>query len=130
LCNLQLPEKTLFLTQARNKYVIMNLDEYQELALRTAGHLESVQKQLTYSALGLTGESGEVAEIIKKAFYHGHPLDKDALHKELGDVLWYLAVMADGLGFSLDEIASANIAKLRARYPEGFSQERSLNRRA
>jgi NTP pyrophosphatase (non-canonical NTP hydrolase) len=108
----------------------MNLDEYQELALRTAGHRESAQKQLTYSALGLTGESGEVAEIIKKAFYHGHPLDKEALHKELGDVLWYLAVMADGLGFSLDEIASANIAKLRARYPEGFSQERSLNRRA
>jgi NTP pyrophosphatase (non-canonical NTP hydrolase) len=108
----------------------MNLDEYQELALRTAGHRESARKQLTYSALGLTGESGEVAEIIKKAFYHGHPLDKEALHKELGDVLWYLAVMADGLGFSLDEIASANIAKLRARYPEGFSQERSLNRRA
>jgi len=108
----------------------MNLDEYQQLALRTAGHREDRQKQLTYTALGLTGESGEVAEIIKKTFYHGHPLDKEALHKELGDVLWYLAVMADGLGFSLDEIARANIDKLRARYPEGFSEERSLNRRA
>jgi NTP pyrophosphatase (non-canonical NTP hydrolase) len=111
-------------------YLKMNLDEYQELALRTAGHREDSQKQLTYTALGLTGESGEVAEIVKKAFYHGHPLDKEALHNELGDVLWYLAVMADGLGFSLDEIASANVAKLRARYPDGFSEERSLNRRA
>ena len=106
----------------------MELDEYQELALRTAGHRESERRLLTYTALGLTGESGEVAEIIKKAFYHGHALDKDALHKELGDVLWYLAVMADGLGFRLGEIASANIAKLRARYPEGFSEQRSIHR--
>jgi NTP pyrophosphatase (non-canonical NTP hydrolase) len=107
----------------------MELDEYQRLAIRTAGHRESVEKVLTYTALGLTGESGEVAEIIKKAFYHGHPLDKEALHKELGDVLWYLAVMADGLGFSLDQIARENIEKLRARYPEGFSEVRSVNRR-
>jgi NTP pyrophosphatase (non-canonical NTP hydrolase) len=108
----------------------MTLDEYQELALRTAGHRESTQKQVTYTALGLTGESGEVAEIVKKAFYHGHPLDREALHNELGDVLWYLAVMADGLGFSLGDIAHANVAKLCARYPDGFSEERSLNRRA
>jgi NTP pyrophosphatase (non-canonical NTP hydrolase) len=106
----------------------MNLDEYQRLALRTAGHREDVQRVLTYTALGLTGESGEVAETIKKTFYHGHPLDKEALSKELGDVLWYLAVMADGLGLSLEQIAAENIKKLRARYPEGFSEERSRNR--
>ena len=108
----------------------MELDEYQRLALRTAGHRESTAKVLTYTALGLTGESGEVAEIVKKTFYHGHPLDVDALRKELGDVLWYLAVMADGLGLSLDQIARENIEKLRARYPEGFSEVRSLNRSA
>ncbi len=106
----------------------MELDEYQKLALRTAGHRESQDKVLTYAALGLAGESGEVAEIIKKTFYHGHALDKESLHKELGDVLWYLAVMADGLGFSLDQIAQTNIAKLRARYPEGFSDDRSIHR--
>jgi NTP pyrophosphatase (non-canonical NTP hydrolase) len=106
----------------------MNLDEYQRLALRTAGHREGAEKVLTYTALGLTGESGEVAEMIKKAFYHGHPLDRQALSKELGDVLWYLAVMADGLGLSLGQIAAENIEKLRARYPEGFSQECSRDR--
>jgi NTP pyrophosphatase (non-canonical NTP hydrolase) len=106
----------------------MRMDEYQQLALRTAGHREDRQPVLTYTALGLTGESGEVAEMIKKAFYHGHPLEKEKLSKELGDVLWYLAVMASGLGLSLDQIASENIDKLRARYPEGFSEERSLNR--
>jgi NTP pyrophosphatase (non-canonical NTP hydrolase) len=106
----------------------MELNEYQRLALKTAGHRECTEKVLTYTALGLNGESGEAAEIVKKAFYHGHPLDKESLRKELGDVLWYLAVMADGLGFSLDQIARENIAKLQARYPEGFSQERSMNR--
>lgn len=106
----------------------MNLDEYQQLALRTAGHREDTEKVLTYTALGLTGESGEVAEMIKKAFYHGHPLDRKALSKELGDVLWYLAVMADGLELSLAQIASENIEKLRARYPDGFSEEHSLDR--
>jgi NTP pyrophosphatase (non-canonical NTP hydrolase) len=104
------------------------MDEYQQLALRTAGHTEDRQKVLTYTALGLTGESGEVAEMIKKAFFHGHALDQGALSKELGDVLWYLAVMADGLGLSLESIAAENIAKLRARYPEGFSEERSRAR--
>jgi NTP pyrophosphatase (non-canonical NTP hydrolase) len=106
----------------------MELNQYQQLALRTAGHRASTQKTLTNTALGLAGESGEVADIIKKTFYHGHPLDKEALHKELGDVLWYLAVMADALGYDLDDIAQANVDKLRARYPEGFSEERSLNR--
>ena len=106
----------------------MELNRYQQLALRTAGHREDVQKTLTNTALGLAGESGEVADIIKKTFYHGHPLDKEALYRELGDVLWYLAVMADALGYDLDEIAQANVDKLRARYPEGFSEERSLNR--
>ena len=106
----------------------MRLDEYQELALRTAGHREGDKEKLTYTALGLMGESGEVAETIKKAFYHGHPLDREALSKELGDVLWYLSVMAEGLGISLEEIAVKNIEKLCQRYPEGFSEERSLNR--
>jgi NTP pyrophosphatase (non-canonical NTP hydrolase) len=106
----------------------MRLDEYQQLALKTAGHRENKEKVLTYTALGLTGESGEVAEMIKKTFYHDHPLDKEALCKELGDVLWYLAVMADGLGVRLEQIATENIEKLRARYPEGFSAEKSLNR--
>lgn len=79
-------------------------------------------------SLGLTGEAGEVADYVKKVVAHGHALDADKLAKELGDVLWYTAVMADAIGRSLEDIAAQNIVKLKARYPEGFSHERSLAR--
>ena len=102
----------------------MNFNEYQSCALKTANETSA----LTNWALGLCGETGEVAEIIKKNAFHGHELDRKALCNELGDALWYLAVMADGLGFDLDWIAQQNVAKLKARYPDGFSEERSQNR--
>ncbi|HUQ20950.1 MAG TPA: nucleoside triphosphate pyrophosphohydrolase family protein [Gemmatimonadaceae bacterium] len=110
-----------------------DFDEYQELALRTASptSTESERSLLTSAALGLSGESGEIADHVKKIIYHGHPLDdetRDKIAKEIGDILWYCAVGARGIGVSLSEIASANVEKLRKRYPEGFSTEKSLNR--
>lgn len=78
---------------------------------------------------GLTGESGEVADLIKKHFGHGHELDRDKLKKELGDVLWYLARLSAEFGILLSDVADSNIAKLRARYPNGFSEEASKNRK-
>lgn len=105
----------------------MNFDEYQKLAMRTA-NLTTGELRLAYLGLGLTGEAGEVAEHIKKHIGHGHDLDIEKLAKELGDVLWYVAVMADALGLELGDIATRNIEKLRKRYPDGFSSEASRNR--
>lgn len=105
----------------------MNFDEYQKLAMRTA-NLTAGELRLAYLGLGLTGEAGEVAEHIKKHIGHGHDLDIEKLSKELGDVLWYVAVMADALGLELGDIATRNIEKLRKRYPDGFSNEASRNR--
>ena len=76
----------------------------------------------------LAGEAAEAMEMIKKYRFHGHDLDYPKLKKELGDTLWYLAVLADLLGFSLDGVAQANIAKLERRYPDGFSADASRNR--
>lgn len=106
----------------------LNLNDYQQLALRTAGHHGDLERTLLYTTLGLNGEVGETAEMVKKAFFHGHELDRDKLKKELGDVLWYVAVMADALDMTLEEIARENVEKLARRYPEGFSSARSRNR--
>ncbi len=100
----------------------MNFKEYQEQAARTDGG------NLTAHFLGLCGEAGEVVELYKKHIGHGHELDIFKLEKELGDVLWYISAIATGLNLSLDDIAQANIDKLKARYPEKFSSECSINR--
>jgi NTP pyrophosphatase (non-canonical NTP hydrolase) len=106
----------------------VNFNEYQVLAARTRAHDLNDREALSMAALGLAGESGECADYVKKHLYHGHPLDRDKAVKELGDVLWYVAIMAKEIGVELSEVAEKNIAKLRARYPEGFSTERSMNR--
>lgn len=109
----------------------MNANEYQKLALRTENGMKREYPRLINAALGLTGEAGECADIIKKHFFHGHPLDSEHLKKELGDVAWYLAVCADAIGCTLDEVLETNIAKLEARYPGAvFDAERSLHRKA
>ena len=104
----------------------MEANEYQKAALRTAS---PQGRNLQNCGLGLCGESGEVADIIKKHVFQGHPLDRDHIAKELGDVAWYMAVTAFMIGKSLDEIFQENVEKLKKRYPDGFSTERSVNRR-
>ena len=106
----------------------MTLDEYQTEMLRTAGSALHTVDGLLICALGICGEGGEAADIVKKHVYHGHPLDRAKLIDELGDVLWYVARMSEALCTTLDSVAAANISKLRKRYPEGFSSERSINR--
>ncbi len=106
----------------------MTVNEYQKLAARTIGDERNERDMLNLAALGLCGESGEVCDHIKKYLYHGHKLNKEELIKELGDVAWYLAEAATALDVSLDEVFAANIEKLKRRYPEGFSEEASINR--
>lgn len=103
----------------------MTINEYQHLAMRTANE-EGLS--LSNMALGLAGESGEVADLVKKTMHQLHPLDRDKLFEELGDVAWYLALGATVLGTTLEAILEANILKLQARYPDGFDSKRSINR--
>ena len=70
--------------------------------------------------LGLTGEAGEVSELVKKAIFHDKPLDFEHLKKELGDVLWYIALICDSMDTNIDKIMEMNVKKLKKRYPEGF----------
>lgn len=105
----------------------MALDEYQRLAQRTASTRNRWDKTIN-GVLGLCGETGEIADQWKKHLYQGHELDKAHMIEELGDVLWYCAELAAGLGVGLAEVAERNIEKLRKRYPDGFEAERSRNR--
>jgi NTP pyrophosphatase (non-canonical NTP hydrolase) len=103
----------------------MNFAEYQEAAWRTVNEAADIE---IMAALGLSGESGEYAEHVKKARFHDHPDDNEAASKELGDVLWYLAVAAKHRGLSLETIALQNIAKLKARYGAKFDAAKSRER--
>lgn len=107
----------------------MTPNEYQEAALRTANKSLSQMEQLQNGVMGLTGEAGECADLLKKHLFQGHELDKTHFAKELGDVAWYLAVSADALGCSLEAIFQMNVVKLKARYPNGFDVDLSVRRK-
>src|SRR5699024_7480893 len=84
---------------------------------------------LSNFSMGLSGEVGEVIDNFKKYLYHDHELDRDEIEKELGDVLWYLSSIATVMRMDLSTIADKNIEKLIERYPEGFDEELSKNRK-
>lgn len=122
----------------------MTGNEYQALAMRTNDG-ESTER-LGYhtdpglnevkdfggvlnGCLGLAGESGEVLDMVKKWVFHEKELDRDHVKKEIGDVMWYVAMLCESFGFELDEILQMNVDKLKTRYPEGFDPEKSNNRK-
>ena len=93
----------------------MNFNEYQKIARSTAVYPE--EYKVIYPALGLCGEAGEVAEKIKKTIRGDSSLDEVSgnIAGELGDVLWYLAILADDLGITLEQVAQWNVDKLQRR---------------
>lgn len=105
---------------------------YQAEAARTGSSAHdpadpeaNLMHNLALAGMGLTGEAGEVCDLLKKIVFHGKPLDAATRAKlvlEMGDVLWYLAHAATTLGVTLDDVANANAAKLRARFPDGFTR--------
>ena len=106
----------------------MTINEYQQLAMTTLNPDLHPKDVLINGVMGLCGESGEVIDLVKKHLHQGHELDKAKLVKELGDVAWYLAEIAYALDVPLEEVLQGNIEKLKARYPEGFDSDRSVNR--
>ncbi|MBP1548561.1 MAG: nucleoside triphosphate pyrophosphohydrolase family protein [Oscillospiraceae bacterium] len=106
----------------------MTINEYQKLAMITLNPELDKKDVLINGVMGLCGESGEAIDIVKKHLAQGHELDKEKLAKELGDVAWYLAETATAIGYDLEDIFQMNIDKLKMRYPEGFSVEKSVNR--
>lgn len=98
----------------------MTFDEFQVAATRTNGQI-LMKDMILNGTLGLAGESGEVVEIIKKWLFHDKPICFEQIALELGDVLWYLASICEGLGTTLELVAELNVEKLRKRYEHGFT---------
>jgi NTP pyrophosphatase (non-canonical NTP hydrolase) len=106
----------------------MTINEYQKLAMTTLNPNLDKKDILINGVMGLCGESGEVIDIVKKHLAQGHALDREKIIKELGDVAWYMAEIATVLDVELEDVLVQNIEKLKKRYPEGFSTEKSVNR--
>lgn len=108
----------------------MTFDAYQRASARTINTDLGYQDQLANAGLGISDEAGEVAGLVKKMLYQGHQANATKLADEMGDVLWYLALLATTMGFSLGDVAAANVKKLEARYPKGFRAADSIGRTA
>ncbi len=111
----------------------MDADRYQQLAARTLIDspdfaITDAQVMLVWNATGLAGETGEVVDHIKKGIFHQRGIDRETVKRELGDVAWYLAALCTCLGLTMSEVMQTNVDKLRARYPDGYSPERSTVR--
>ena len=98
----------------------MELKDYQLSALRTANTALTADERLMDAAAGLAEEAGEVLGLIRKRIYQRRETPREKLVEELGDVLWCLAMTAESLGTTLEEVATANVAKLQRRHPDGF----------
>ncbi len=108
---------------------MMDEQEYLHEILRTttAGKM-SRSERLALCGLGIAGEAGEVADLVKKHLFLDRPLSSAQVKEELGDVLWYLTLLAYEYGCTLEDVMTANVMKLRARYPNGYDPDRSRQR--
>jgi NTP pyrophosphatase (non-canonical NTP hydrolase) len=112
----------------------ITLKRYQKfvISLASPDSMKTVERKLGTSGLGLAGEAGEFADVIKKVLFHGMDLDEevhDRLVKELGDIMWYVAFAAETLQVDLQTIIDANVEKLSARYASGkFTKKEFMNK--
>lgn len=107
---------------------------YQDLCAKTEsispkqGERIAYEVRLLHGAIGLATESGEILDNLKKYIYYGANLDKPNLQEELGDVLWYIALLCNELNVDMQEVMDKNIEKLKRRYGEKFSEECATSR--
>ena len=114
----------------------MDANEYQKLASRTLIEkpdqpLTDLETMIVWNLIGLCGEAGELAEMIKHRIFHRHEngeIDIENLMEELGDLLWYVAAICTETGVSLEKVMEFNITKLKKRYPNGYNIEDSIKR--
>jgi len=115
----------------------MTINEYiRQACLTESKPSEEIKQRMTsdkmtrllHAAIGLTTESGEFIDALKKHIFYGRDLDEVNLKEEMGDLFWYLAIACDALDVSFDALMERNIEKLRSRYGEKFSNDKANHR--
>ena len=107
----------------------MDIQEYGSYQTRLISSLGSRQADLMHMAAGISGEAGEVLDIVKKNFAYGKPLDQAHVVEEIGDCIFYINGLLWMLDVSWDEVLTTNIRKLEARYPSGtFNADHAIHR--
>ena len=99
---------------------ISNLTDYQKLCKLTARSFDNPEKEIFTWGLGITGEAGDIASCIKKTFAHDND-QKEGIKENLGDTMWYAAMICNFFNWDMQEILEGNIKKLEKRYPQGFT---------
>jgi NTP pyrophosphatase (non-canonical NTP hydrolase) len=108
--------------------------EYIENAVLTEtkeyrfGETNGITPRMEHAMMGMVTEAAECMDIVKKTKIYGRALDRVHLAEEAGDVMWYLAILSDELGISFEEMWEKNIAKLRVRFPEKYTDHHAVNR--
>jgi len=100
----------------------MDLKEYQELCEKTAKKFDTQEKAILTWGLGLTGEAGDIVGCIKKTFAHDND-QREGIKENIGDMLWYGAMICNFFDWDMQKVLKENIEKLKKRYPEGFTME-------
>lgn len=114
----------------------MKSEKYLKSALRTESNdfksinnrLDNEKIRLLHVAMGIQTEAAEFTDMLKKHIFYGKPLDEVNLKEELFDMTWYIAIALDVLGYTFEEGFKTNIDKLKARYPEKFTEDSANNR--
>lgn len=106
----------------------MQINEYVKLSERTLARLENKTLDNLHAVLGLSTEVGEVADVFKKNIAYGKEIDWVNTQEEIGDIMFYVAAICTINNFDLEKILQINIEKLKARYPDKFTQENAINR--
>ncbi|MCM1131071.1 MAG: nucleoside triphosphate pyrophosphohydrolase family protein [Roseburia sp.] len=106
----------------------MEINEYQELAMKTLNKALDKKDILVNAVMGLCGEAGEATDLVKKHLFQNHEFNKEDFIKELGDIAWYLAEACTAVDVDLEEVLEKNITKLKLRFPNGFDKNDSIKR--
>lgn len=107
----------------------MKFEDYIQECKRTYAWQGLPDIEVYMLCMGLAGETGEVIDYLKKVGFQGHELNKEKLKSEMGDIMWYFAMLCNFFNIKFDDILKLNIEKLQKRYPNGFEVEKSKNRK-